>query len=128
MDFELRSLCSDDIFSVCQILSDIGFENIQNHLPIDKLKAAMGSDADAATVGVAVALPIAGMILSNLGKCKSSLYAFLASVSGLSAAKVAKLKPADFAKLVFAVFQNEDFKDFFTVVLNVFNQSKGISN
>lgn len=128
MEFTLRNLCADDIFPVCQMLSDIGLGEIKSYVSVDDLKATVGDNGkDAMTVGVALLLPFAGMFLKNLGKCRTNLYLFLGSVAGLEFDDVAALPPAQFVKLVQAVFQKEDFKDFFTAVLNVFSQMQGIS-
>lgn len=128
MEFTLRNLCADDIFPVCQMLSDIGLGEIKHYVSVDDLKAVMENNgSDAMAVGVALLLPFAGMFLKNLGKCRSNLYMFLGSVVGLDFDEVASLPPAQFVKLVQAVFQKEDFKDFFTAVLNVFSQMQGIS-
>lgn len=128
MEFTLRNLCADDIFPVCQMLSDIGLGEIKHYVSVDDLKAVMENNGkDAMAVGVALLLPFAGMFLKNLGKCRANLYMFMGSVAGLEFDEVAALPPAQFVKLVQAVFQKEDFKDFFTAVLNVFSQMQGIS-
>lgn len=128
MEFTLRNLCADDIFPVCQMLSDIGLGEIKHYVSVDDLKAVMENNGkDTMAVGVALLLPFAGMFLKNLGKCRVNLYMFMGSVAGLELDEVAALPPAQFVKLVQAVFQKEDFKDFFTAVLNVFSQMQGIS-
>lgn len=130
MEFTLRNLCADDIFPVCQILSDIGLGEIKNYLSVDDVKAAIGSgeDAkDATAVGVALLLPLAGMVLKNLSKCRFNLYSFLSGVTGLKVEEIAALPPAKFVTLVQSVIKKEDFKDFFTAVLNVFSQMQDIS-
>ena len=126
--FEIRELCADDIFPVCQILADIGLDKVGECLPKDDLRAMMEkietgktnekqkNNADAAALGMAIMFPLATMVITNLSKCRQSLYAFLASVSGLQVEAVGKLPMADFVNLVFAVFKNEGFKDFFTAV------------
>lgn len=128
MEFTLRNLCADDIFPVCQMLSDIGLGEIKHYVSVDDLKAVMENNGkDAMAVGVALLLPFAGMFLKNIGKCRNNMFMFLGSVAGLELDEVAALPPAQFVKLVQAVFQKEDFKDFFTAVLNVFSQMQATS-
>ena len=124
--YELRRLTADDVFPMFQIVSKIGvkefkvcFESpeikkmikdaLSDEKPVDK-------DALKNSIGVAVVLDIAGIIVSNLAKCKNDIYQFLAQLSGMTTKDIAELPMVTFFEMIMDVFKKDEFKDFFQVV------------
>lgn len=124
---ELRSLTSDDIFPMISILSKIGIKNIKNCFDGEETRKAIAdmvsgkTNADLESVGLSVALDIAGLVMENLPKCKDDLYLFLAQLSGKKQKEIAAMPMADFTRMIIAVVKKEEFKDFFQAVSEFMN-------
>ena len=118
MSIEVRSLCADDIFSVCQILSDIGFTELHEKIKKSDLPAMLAEGASTTSIGMAILVEIVSMVLANLSKCREHLYTFLGSVSGMSESDIGKLPMGTFASLVISVFQDESIKECLNAVLD----------
>lgn len=123
-NIELRSLTAEDMFPMFQIISKIGVKEFKDCFASDDVKkavAAMSSggeanNADIATIGMTVAIDIAGIIISNIGKCKEDIYQLLAQLSGKNKNYIAKLPMMDFVNMIVSVIKKEEFKDFFQAV------------
>jgi hypothetical protein len=72
--------------------------------------------ADKTMIGISVAFDIGGVILSNLPKCETEIYSFLASVTGLKVKEIEEASMADFAEMIITLVQKDEFKDFIGVV------------
>lgn len=129
--FELRKLKSDDMFLMFSILSKIGFNDIKQTFTPDKLKEILfvfkqenEEKEDIIDMGTAlgfgVVMDVSEIIFRNLPSCKTEIYSFLASLSGMTAEQIADLDMVTFTEMVIAVVQKEDFKDFFKVVAKLF--------
>lgn len=133
-NYELRSLCADDIFPMLKIVSKIGIENIAECFDAkemsevletvktaheaDETEEASGAKEDlvATQIGIKVIMKLAGLLMKNLGNIRSDLYKFLAGVSGMSEHEIASLPLGTFAQMIIDIFKKEEFGDFFTVV------------
>lgn len=123
--YELRNLTADDIFPMFQIVSKIGIKEFKTCFDTPEIKGAIakvtaGEDADLNTVGMFVALDIAGIIIGNLPKCKDDIYLLLSQLSGKDKKEIAALPLATFIQMVTDVVRKEEFKDFFQVVAKLF--------
>lgn len=114
--FALRKLAAKDIAPMASIISKMGWGQFKSAFQTVDPKD-MG---DVTAMGMAVAFDIVGIVLANYEKCQSDVFSFLASLSGLKVKQIESLPPADFAAMVIAVVQKEEFKDFFTVVSTLF--------
>lgn len=109
-----------------KIMGKIGINEFKSKMSPDTLSQMIGGNKDengvdtTSVVGFSILLDVVDVLANNLPKCEKEIYAFLASVSNFSAKEIASLSPADFAKMIITLFQNEDFRDFFTVVLGAF--------
>lgn len=119
--FELRPLCSDDIFPMATVIGKIGFREFKGCFENLDIK---GENVNLEKIGVSVFMDIGGIILKNLPSCKDEIYFLLASVSGLTQNEIAKLSIADFAELLIEFVQKPDFSDFFKVVSRLFKSEK----
>ena len=128
MTYELRNLKADDMFLMFGILSKIGFNDLKNTLTPEKVKeiassfkkGETGEDASA-FLGFNIMFTAVEIIMKNLPSCKNEIYSLLASLSGMTAKKIADLDMVTFTEMVIAVVRKEEFKDFFKAVAKLFN-------
>ena len=129
MEFELRTLKSDDLFPMFGILSKIGFKDLKEIITPDKIKDMKSmisqndddENTDATTMlGVSVVMEIVSIIMKNLPSCKNEIYTFLSGLSGMKVKEIAELDMVTFTEMIVAVVQKQEFKDFFKVVSKLF--------
>lgn len=126
--YELRRLTADDVFPMFQILSKIGIKEFKACFEgpevLDIIKKAVSGSRNKedvqTTVGVAVAFDLAGIVISNLPKCKDDIYLFLAQLSGMTAGDIAALPMATFFEMIIDVIKKDEFRDFFGAVSKLF--------
>lgn len=130
MEFELRTLKSDDLFPMFGILSKIGFKDLKEIMTPDKIKdiksmISQDNEADenedvTTMLGVSIVMEVVSIIMKNLPSCKDEIYKFLAGVSGMSVKEIGNLDMVTFTEMIVAVVQKQEFKDFFKVVSKLF--------
>lgn len=114
--FELRKLEAKDIAPMASIINRIGWKQFKAVFQSDD-----GKDmTDLTALGMTVAFDIVGIVLANYEWVQQDVFRFLSSLSGLEVKQIESLSPAEFAEMVIAVVQKEEFKDFFTVVSKLF--------
>lgn len=121
--YTLRALEAKDVFLMSKIIGNIGIREFKNSLDSDEIKALIDSSDDneaTASVGAAVFLDMAEIVLSNLPKCEEDVYAFLSSLSGMNAQCIKSLPMNTFVEMIIDVIQKEEFKDFIKVVSRLF--------
>ena len=118
--FELRQLTAEDIFPMFQIISKLGVRDFRSCFESDEVRNAIMDMASGAkdqaklnAIGLTVAVDIAGVIISNLYKCKDDIYQLLSQLSGMKTKEIAELPMATFLEMIIAVVKKEEFKDFF---------------
>lgn len=123
-NYEMRSLTSDDIFPMFQIISKIGIREFKSCFESPDVKAAIvkSEGTDLNSVGLAVMLDIGGIVLANVPKAKDDIYLLLSQLSGLTKQEIGALPMAAFAQMVIDVIRKDEFKDFFQVVSRLFKQ------
>ena len=119
--YELRSLTADDMFPMFNIISKIGVKEFKSCFESPEVKAAIASAAkgkqeDLTAIGVTVAFDLAGVIISNLSKCKEDIYLLLSQLSGMKTKDIASLPMVTFIEMVMDVVKKEEFTDFFQAV------------
>lgn len=117
--FEFRQLEAKDIAAMASILSKIGIKELKGCFQSVDIRG-LAEKGNAEVLGVTIAIDAAGVILANYEKCQDDIFKFLASLSGKKKQEIETLSPAEFAEMVIAVVQKEEFKDFFTVVSKLF--------
>lgn len=130
MEFELRTLKSDDLFPMFGILSEIGFKDLKEIITPDKIKDMKSmisqkddedENTDATTMlGVSVVMEVVSIIMKNLPSCKNKIYTFLSGLSGMTVKEIGNLDMVTFTEMIVAVVQKQEFKDFFKVVSKLF--------
>lgn len=121
--YELRHLTADDMFPMFQIISKIGIKEFKHCFEsADVMKAVENKDgqADLTAVGMTVAFDLAGVIMSNLAKCKDDIYLLLSQLSGMTTKDIASLPMVTFVEMIIAVIKKDEFKDFFQAVSKLF--------
>lgn len=125
--FILRDLTAEDIFPMFQIISKIGVREFKSCFESETVRKAieeMGSSAEDQSklnaVGLSVAVDMAGVILSNVHKCKDDIYQLLAQLSGMQKKDIAALPMQVFIEMIIAVVRKDEFKDFFKGVTKLF--------
>lgn len=130
MEFELRTLKSDDLFPMFGILSKIGFKDLKEIITPEKIKdmksmISQGDEADenadtTMMLGASVVMEVVSIIMKNLPSCKDEIYKFLSGVSGMTVKEIGNLDMVTFTEMIVAVVQKQEFKDFFKVVSKLF--------
>lgn len=130
MEFELRTLKSDDLFPMFGILSKIGFKDLKEIITPEKIKDMKSmisqdneADENADTtmmLGASVVMEVVSIIMKNLPSCKDEIYKFLSGVSGMTVKEIGNLDMVTFTEMIVAVVQKQEFKDFFKVVSKLF--------
>lgn len=127
MAFELRELIADDMFPMFQIISKVGIKELKSCFESETAKKSLAKLASGkqdneaiAAVGVGIAIEIAGIIVSRIGSAKEDIYAFLASLSGMTRDEIASLPMTTFFEMIVAVIRKEEFRDFFQGVVKLF--------
>ena len=131
-NYELRTLCADDIFPMLNIISKIGIDNMVSCFDAKEMADVMNAvsstvDGEETTddamadvitkqIGIKVIMKLVGLLLKNVGKIKKELYQFLAGLSGMTEKEIAALPMGTFTQMIVDVFKKEEFSDFFQVV------------
>lgn len=123
--YTLRTLTADDMFPMFSIISKIGLKEFKECFASEDVKATIengkNTEIDVSSIGVSVALDIASIIFSNIGKCKSDIYQLLAGLSGMKEKDIAALPMNVFMKMIIDVVKKEEFTDFFQAAAKLFN-------
>lgn len=123
MEYELRTLCSKDIFPMFKIISAIGIREFKECFSSeDVLEAAKKTDEnpDYSSVGMGIFIDMAGIVVANVPKCENEIYTFLTNISNLNRKQIEGMGIADFAQMIIDVIQKPEFKDFIGVVSKLF--------
>jgi len=116
--YTLRKLCADDIFPMCSILKRTGFKELKSCFDKDTIKNMVNkgeANADVESIGFAIIMDIASIIISNMENCKDSLYQFLSSLTGMSKKEIGELDMDVFFELIIDVMTKDEFKGFIKV-------------
>lgn len=129
MNYELRTLCSKDIFPMFKIISAIGIKDFRACFDSDEVKKTVRemtgkgkkpTDADASAIGMQIMLDVVGIVVSKVPTCENEIYTFLTNISNLSRKEIEDMPIADFAQMIIDVIQKPEFKDFIGVVSKLF--------
>ena len=120
MEYTFRTLTSKDIFPMSKIISKIGVKEFKECFQSDAVKAMIKGKGDPGAVGFAVMIDFAGVVLSHLAECEQDIYNFLSSVSGLKVKEIENAPMGEFAEMIVALVQKDEFRDFIGVVSRLF--------
>ena len=117
--YELRALQAKDIFAMTRIISCIGIKEFRSCFDSDDVKVVIAAmkngdkTANVDSVGIAVVINAADVIINNIGKAEQYIYQFLANLSGMSKKELEELEMITFIEMITDVFKKDEFKDFF---------------
>lgn len=118
MEYTLRPLKADDLFTMLRILYKIGLDELRKCFDGEEVRKAIaaGKDEDsaAAAAGMQIMTDVASLVAERLPECRTEIYQFLASLSGLKEKEIAELPMATFAGMLMDTLRKEEFADFFT--------------
>lgn len=125
--YVFRKLEAADMFLMFKILSKIGINEFAECFGKDTIQKTMaaltkdgGADKFAASMGIAVMLEIANVVVGNLPKCEQEIYQMLSNTSNLTVNEVKTLDFPTFTAMVIDFIKKDDFKDFIKVVSTLF--------
>ena len=124
--YELRVLKADDLFVMLKIINKIGLQEVRECFNSVEVKQALSNSANGkdeafvSAVGMRIMFDVASLIVAKLPDCKTDLYAFLASLSGMKEKEIAELSMVTFYDILIDVFKKEEFKDFFQRLVGSF--------
>lgn len=128
--YKFRELGAPDIFLMSKIISQIGIKEFKACFESDGINSliagvkngnAKSADSNIVSVGVGVAVELAGVILGNLPKCEKDIYQMLSQTSNLSVEEIkAPGNAVMFVEMVIDFIKKEEFRDFIKVVSRLF--------
>lgn len=126
--YTFRTLESTDMFVMFQILKKIGIKEFAScfekqtvkQMVKDALNGESDGNSEERTVGIAMFLEIADIIIGNIPKCENDIYTLLSNTSNLTVDQVKKLDFITFTEMVIDFVKKDEFKDFVKVVSRLF--------
>ena len=125
--YTFRKLGAGDVFLMFKILGKIGineFAECFGKETVQKMFSGMTSKEGVqdftTSMGIAVTLEMANIILGNLPKCEQEIFQMLSNTSNLTVNQVRKLDFATFMSMVIDFVKKDEFKDFIKVASRLF--------
>lgn len=115
--YEIRPLVATDMGAICKIITAIGIRQFKECFKVEDFKGGNVEE-----IGFGVVFDIAGIVIANIPKAEEDIQTFVASVTGLSLMEVKGLPFADYGELIVKIVSKEDFRDFFSRVMKLFNR------
>lgn len=116
---ELRRLQATDLFAMVRVLNAIGFKELKNAINFDEIKEARKNITDEnkeavyVEMGTNIIMSIIPFIIEKLAVAETEIYTFVGGIANMKVKDVAKMDAIKFIDLITAIFQKEEFKDFF---------------
>lgn len=120
--YELRELCSKDIFPMFKIISKIGVKEFKKCFESDEVKQmiASGGTDNVDSIGMTIIMDVVSIVVDNIARCEKDIYKLLSGLSGMKESEIAELPMNTFVKMVIDVIKKDEFKDFIQVVSELF--------
>lgn len=115
--YEIRPLVASDMGAICKIITAIGIRQFKECFKVEDFKGGNVEE-----VGFSVVFDIAGIVIANIPKAEEDIQTFVASATGLSLTEVKTMPFADYGELIVKIVASEDFRDFFSRVMKLFNR------
>lgn len=121
--YELRDLCSKDVFPMFNIIKKIGVKEFKKCFESDEVMQMIksGKKVDLDAIGISIVMDVASIVLDNISGCEKDIYKFLSGLSGMKEAEIAELPLNTFVSMIIDVFKKDEFKDFIQVVSKLFD-------
>ena len=113
--YTFREIESDDIFTMANIISDLGVAEFADALRGVDINKFIGEDGNLnmEMFGLDLALKIGGLLVKNIRNCRDDLYQLLSDTSNLSVEEVRHLKGFTIVNMIMDFVKKEEFADFF---------------
>lgn len=122
--YTFRKLEAGDVFLMFKILGKIGINEFAECFGKENVQKLFGGKEGVqdftTTMGIAVTLEMANIVLGNLPKCEQEIFQMLSNTSNLTVNQVRKLDFATFTAMVIDFIKKDEFKDFIKVVSKLF--------
>lgn len=116
---ELRRLQATDLFAMVRLLNAIGFKELKTAINFDEIKEARKNVTDenkesvTVEIGTNIVMSLIPFIIEKLAVAETEIYSFVGGIADMKIKDVAKMDAIEFIDLITAIFQKEEFKDFF---------------
>ena len=116
---ELRRLQATDLFAMVRLLNAIGFNELKTAINFDEIKEARKNVTDEnkesvyVAMGTNIIMSLIPFIFEKLAVAETEIYSFVGGIANMKIKDVAKMDAIEFIDLITAIFQKEEFKDFF---------------
>ena len=116
---ELRRLQATDLFAMVRVLNAIDVKELKTVINFEQIKEARKSITDenkesvTTEIGTSIIMSTIPFILEKLAVAETEIYNFVAPIANMKIKDVAKMDAIEFIDLITAIFQKEEFKDFF---------------
>ena len=116
---ELRKLQASDLFAMVRLLNAIGFKELKTAINFDEIKEARKNITDEnretmwVELGTNLVMSLIPFFIEKLAVAETEIYSFVGGIAGMKIKDVAKMDAVEFIDLITAIFQKEEFKDFF---------------
>ena len=116
---ELRRLQATDLFAMVRLLNAIDFKELKTAINFDEIKEARKNITDEnkesvwVEMGTNLVMSLIPFIVEKLAVAETEIYSFVGGIAGMKIKDVAKMDAIEFIDLITAIFQKEEFKDFF---------------
>ena len=116
---ELRRLQATDLFAMVRLLNAIGFKELKTAINFDEITKARenitneNKEAVTVEIGTNIVMSLIPFIIEKLAVAETEIYSFVGGIADMKIKDVAKMDAIEFIDLITAIFQKEEFKDFF---------------
>lgn len=118
-EMRFKELTVDNLFDFCDVLNVIGVDEIIGAFDKKEIAALSKAGKNIESVGIAITMKIAGILIKNLSKARNEVCAFFAGCtiwdngSSVTSEELRNLRISPFLKLIHDFFKKEDLADFF---------------
>ena len=116
---ELRRLQATDLFAMVRLLNAIGFKEFKTAINLDEITEARknitneNKESVTVEIGTKIVMSLIPFIIEKLAVAENEIYSFVGGITSMKIKDVAKMDAIEFIDLITAIFQKEEFKDFF---------------
>lgn len=121
-EMKFRDLTVDNLFDFCSVLDAVGAEEVIGAFDKKEISALQAGGKDVKSIGIVIAMKVAGIIVKSLPHARDAIYTFFAGCTvwnngtDVIPDDVRKLKIGAFVKMIRDFFQKDDLSDFFEQV------------
>lgn len=116
---ELRRLQATDLFAMVRLLNAIGVKELKTAINFDEINEAKKNITEEnresvyVDIGTNMIMSLIPFIIDKLSNAENEVYSFVGGIANMKIKDVAKMDAIEFIDLITAIFQKEEFKDFF---------------